>query len=289
LVYLGDRVQLRLKGNEMAAKTLTQTTGTVTSADGTSIAYTRTGEGPALVLVDGALCYRGFGPAKPFAKELASHYTVYTYDRRGRGDSGDTGPYDPRREVEDLAAVIGAAGGSGYVFGQSSGAALALEAAHSGVPIEKLAVYEAPFIVDDSREPADPGFLAQLQDDVAADRRGDVLKRFMKFVGMPGVMIAIMRLTPPWRQLKTVAHTVPYDVTIVRPHQIGEPIPAGRWDGATMPVLAVGGGKSETWMQNAQRAIAETLPNADHRTLEGQNHMLQAKAIAPLLRDFFTA
>lgn len=271
----------------MTAKHLTEAT-TVTSADGTPIAYDRIGSGPALVLVDGALCHRAFGPATPLAKELERHFTVYTYDRRGRGDSGETAPYHPQREVEDLAAVIEVAGGSARVYGISSGAALALEAAHSGVPIEKLAGYEAPFIVDDTRAPLGPEFLAQVKAHIAADHRSAALTMFMKAVGAPGFMVALMRLTPVWRRLKAVAPTLPYDLSIVTPHQVGEALPAGRWDGATMPVLAIGGGKSDAWMQNAQRAIADVLPNAEHRTLDGQNHMVQPKALAPLLIEFFT-
>lgn len=169
------------------------------SRDGTTIAYERSGSGPALVLVDGAMCQREMGPARPLAKLLAEHYTVYVYDRRGRGDSGDTAPYAAQREVEDLEAVINEAGGSAYVFGQSSGAALSLEAAHQGVSIRKLAVFEPPFIVDDSREPVPHDYIAQLEAMLAADRPGDAVKSFMKQVGVPGIMIALMRLMPGGR------------------------------------------------------------------------------------------
>lgn len=128
------------------------------------------------------------------------------------------------------------------------------------MPIEKLAVYEAPFIVDDTRGPLGPDFLARIKAHIGADRRSDALRMFMKAVGMPGFMIAVMRLTPVWKKLKAVAPTLRYDMTIVTPHQVGEPLPAGWWDGASMPVLAIGGGKSDAWMQNAQRAIADVLP-----------------------------
>ncbi|MGH3645799.1 MAG: alpha/beta fold hydrolase [Micromonosporaceae bacterium] len=258
------------------------------SRDGTTIAYERSGSGPALVLVDGALCQRSMGPARPLAKLLAEHYTVYVYDRRGRGDSGDTAPYDVRREVEDLETVIDEAGESAYVFGQSSGAALALEAAHQGVPITKLATYEAPFIVDDSRDPVPNDYIAQLEGMLAAGRPGDAVKSFMKSVGVPRIMIALMRLMPVWKQLAGVAHTLPYDFSILHGNQRGKPLPEGRWSGATVPTLVLDGGKSPDWMRNGNRALADTVPQSTYRTLPGQTHMLKAQAVAPVLREFFT-
>src|SRR5438552_8290357 len=167
-----------------------------TSKDGTQIAYDRQGKGPAVILVDGALCYRSFGPMPGLAQLLAPHFTVYNYDRRGRGESGDTKPYAVEREVEDLEAVIDAAGGSARVCGVSSGAALALETANGSGRIEKLALYEPPFIVDDSRKPVPPDIVEQFDRLIDADRRGDAVKLFMKTVGAPVIFIALMRLMP---------------------------------------------------------------------------------------------
>lgn len=262
--------------------------GTVTSNDGTTIAYSKVGSGQALVLVDGALCYRAFGPAKKYAEALQDSFTVYTYDRRGCGESGNTAPFAVEREVEDLAAVVKAAGGSAYVFGASSGAALALEAANKGVGVTKLAVYEAPFIVDDTGPDVDDGkYHAELTKALDEDRRGDAVKLFMKLVGAPGLMVTMMRLTPAWRKLKAVAPTLPYDYAVLDHGRKGEPLPADRYAGATMPALAMAGGKSEEWFRNSMRHVAERLPDADYRTIDGQNHMLSAKAIAGVLKEFF--
>src|SRR5882762_5064638 len=159
----------------------------VLSKDGTPIAFDQTGNGPAVILVDGALCYRASGPSGSLAALLAQHFTVFTYDRRGRGDSGNTAPYAVEREVEDIEALIQEAGGSAFVYGISSGAALALEAANRGLAIRKLALYEAPFIVDDSRTPIPDDFLARLNGLIAADRRADAVRMFMGLVGVPGI------------------------------------------------------------------------------------------------------
>src|SRR5579864_7067113 len=166
------------------------TMDTVRSADGTTIAFSRAGQGPPLILVDGALCSRQFGPMPGLAEQLAPDFTVYTYDRRGRGESGDTAPYSPDREVDDLEALVAQAGDVVYVHGTSSGAALALEAAKRIPAIAKLAVYEPPFIVDDTRTPIPDGYLARLTSLVAEGRMGEAVKTFMSFVGTPAIFTA---------------------------------------------------------------------------------------------------
>jgi pimeloyl-ACP methyl ester carboxylesterase len=259
----------------------------VRSKDGTSIAFDRAGRGPALILVDGALCYRASGPSGPLAALLAQNLTVFTYDRRGRGDSGDTAPYAIEREVEDLAALVQEAGGSAFVYGISSGAALALEAANHVPGIKKLALYEAPFIVDDTHRPMPDTYLPELKGLIASDRRSAAVKFFMKWVGVPGIFVALMPLLPVWSKLKAVAHTLVYDITLVKDNQRGQPLPAARWNSVTIPTLVADGGKSPAWMRNAMRALAGVLPNAKHRTVEGQTHMLKAEAIAPVLVEFF--
>lgn len=260
---------------------------TVVSSDGTTIAFDRTGEGPPIVLVDGALCYRGFGPMMRLAERLAQHFTVFTYDRRGRGDSGDTKPYAVEREVEDIEGLIKEAGGSAYVYGVSSGAALALDAAARLGGITKVAVYEAPFIVDDTRAPVPDDYLDRLDGLIAADRRGDAVKLFMKTVGAPAVFVALMRVMPAWSKLRAVAHTLPYDFRILGDMESGKPLPADRWATVTVPTLVMDGGKSPAWTRNAMKALADVLPNAEYRTLEGQTHMVKAKAHAPVLVEYF--
>ena len=261
----------------------------LTSSDGTTIAYDRVGSGPAVILVDGALCYRASGPSGPLAERLAEHFTVYTYDRRGRGDSGDTQPYAVEREVDDLESLVKEAGGSASVYGISSGAALALEAANRGLPIEKLALYEAPFIVDGTHTPRPDDYLATMDGLIAADRRGDAVKLFMRTVGVPAIFITLMRIMPAWSKLKGVAHTLPYDFRVLGDTGSGRPLPAGRWANAPQPTLVMDGGKSPTWMRNGMRALADVLPNARYRTLNGQTHMLKPDAVAPVLVEFFAS
>jgi pimeloyl-ACP methyl ester carboxylesterase len=261
----------------------------VLSRDGTPIALTRLGEGPPLILVDGALCYRGFGPMAKLAQALAKDFTVITYDRRGRGESGDMPPYAVQREIEDLEALINEVGGWSYVYGISSGAALALEAANRGLPIRKLALYEAPFIVDSTRPPLANDYEAELDALLAANRRGDAIKLFMRMVGVPAAFIFLMRFMPMWSKLKAVAHTLPYDTAIVAANQRGNPLPAGRWASVSTPTLVALGGKSPAWMRNAMQALADAIPHATRLTLDGQTHMVKAPAHAPMLVQYFKA
>jgi pimeloyl-ACP methyl ester carboxylesterase len=262
---------------------------TVTSADGTVIAYDKQGAGPAVVLVDGAFGNRGFGNNE-IADALAEDFTVYTYDRRGRNESGDTAPYAVQREIEDVAAVVDAAGGSASLWGISSGAALVLEAAAAGIDgVERIALYEPPFIVDDSRTPVPADFEANVARALAEDRRGEAVRLFMRdAVQVPRLVVALMRFMPMWKKLKAVAHTLPYDFAIVGPNQTGRPYDAGRWASVTVPTLVADGGKSPDWMRNAASSLADVLPNARHTTLEGQTHMVKAKALVPVLTEFFT-
>ena len=259
---------------------------TVTSKDGTTIAYSVTGSGPALVLVDGALCHRAQGPSGGFAAALADTYTVYSYDRRGRGESGDTRPYAVDREIDDLRAVLEAAGGDAYVFGQSSGAALALHAAQAGLPIRRLAVYEAPFIVDDTHAP-NPGDMAERERDlVAAGRRGDAVATFLKLVGVPGFGVAMMRLMPVWKKLTAVAHTLEYDFRVLGDTGAGRPLPAGAYAAVGVPTLAMAGGKSPAYLVNSNRQIAERVPGARFEIVPGATHLLKPAQVKALLTGF---
>ena len=242
-----------------------------------------------MILVDGALGYRDSGPAQPLAKLLTPHFTVLTYDRRGRGESTDTAPYAVEREVEDIHALIQEAGGSAYVYGISSGAALAMEAGTRLSGIRKLALYEAPFIVDATQSPLPDNFRAQLQEFVAAGHRGEAVKLFMRRVGVPAFGIFMMQWMSVWKKLTAVAHTLVYDITIVQDYSRGRPLPAQSWAAARVPVLVAVGGKSPTWMRHAMRAWTNVIPNATHRTLPGQTHMLKPQAIAPVLIEFFNS
>jgi pimeloyl-ACP methyl ester carboxylesterase len=258
----------------------------VISKDGTPIAVDQLGSGPPLILVDGAMCSRGFGPMPPLAKELASHFTVYHYDRRGRGDSGNGHAYEVQREIEDLDAVLQKAGGSAMVFGISSGAALAAEAARTLSGIRKLALYEAPYVVDDTHIPLPPTFIADTKALVASGDRSGAVKKFMRYVGTPSVMVLVMPLFPFWKKLTAIAHTLANDLEIIAPHHQGRPFPDGKWSTVTTPTLVMAGGKSPAYMQNAMRAWALAFPNAVHQTLPGQTHMVKQDVLAPALVRF---
>jgi pimeloyl-ACP methyl ester carboxylesterase len=259
----------------------------VVSADGTTIAYGTAGQGPAVILVDGAMCHRRMGPAGPLAERLADRFTVYTYDRRGRGESGDTAPYAVEREVEDLDALIKQAGGEVYLYGISSGAVLACEAAARLGGIRKLAVYEPPLIVDGTHEPRPDDYLDRMDEMIAQGRRGDAVATFMKTVGMPAFLVGLFRLMPNWPKLKRVAHTLPYDFRVLGDTGSGRPLPRDRWAGARLPALVMDGGRSPLYMRNAAKALAGVLPNADYRTLPGQTHLLKPQAVAPVLKEWF--
>jgi pimeloyl-ACP methyl ester carboxylesterase len=254
----------------------------VISKDGTAIAFDQSGAGAPIIFVGGALSDRR--AVAPVAALLAPHFTVFAYDRRGLGSSGDTAPYAVDREVEDLEALIDEAGGSVFVFGHSSGAVLALEAAAHGLAITRLALYEPPFIVDDSR-PRPPGdFAAQLAKLVAAGRRGDAVALFMtKGVDLPASAVAQMRSAPMWPALEAMAHTLVYNTTIMGDFSV----PAERVGSITIPTLVLDGGESPAWARNAVQAVVDILPNAQRRTLKGQTHGAAPEILAPVLEEFF--
>ncbi len=262
---------------------------TVESKDGTRIAYSRTGNGPPVIVVDGAACYRKFGPSTRLATLLAGHLTVVTYDRRGRGRSGDTQPYAAEREIEDLQALIGEVGGSAYLYGVSSGAALALETAARSADVKKLVLYEAPFTEDASRAAAAGEYSAQLSRLLAAGRRGDAVALFLRRAGLPGALITLMRILPVWPKLTAIAPTLAYDDAVLSITQPGQPLPAGRWATVTIPTLCLAGGNSPAWLHDGMQALAQALPNAQFQALEGQTHVVKPKVHAPLLEEFFTS
>lgn len=257
---------------------------TVTSKDGTSIAYDRSGTGPALILVDGALCSRAFGPMGPLAALLAPHFTVYTYDRRGRGESGDTQPYAVAREVEDIEALIAQAGGSAFVYGISSGAALAFEAACLlPTAIAKLALYEPPYTLDPDRVQGFKEYRARLDELLAEGRRGDAIELFMRLVGAGDEGVAQMRQAPVWPLFEAVAPTLAYDAAALGDSSV----PTERATSVAIPTLVMAGGATFPFIQQAAQSLAAALPHAQYRELEGQTHEVAAEALAPVLTEFF--
>jgi pimeloyl-ACP methyl ester carboxylesterase len=261
---------------------------TVTSKDGTTIAFDQSGQGPAVILVDGALQYRAFdqGMAE-LADLLAQHFTVIHYDRRGRGDSTDTKTYELAREIEDIEALIDEAGGSAFLYGISSGAALALEAALAlGGKVKKLAMYEAPYNDDKNARKGWKEYRQKLKELVAAGRKGDAVGLFMMLVGMPADQLEGMHQHPMWPLWEAVGLTLAYDAAAM-----GEDgsIPSKRAARVPMPTLVMDGSESFPFMHGTAVALAKAMLKGQHRTLEGQTHDVSAEAIAPVLIEFFEA
>ena len=261
------------------------------SADGTRIAFEVVDAGPTMVIVEGALCHRGLGAFEGLDPVLADGFTVVGYDRRGRGQSGSgSAPYDVQREVEDLVAVIAAGPANPFVFGMSSGAALSLEAARQGVPISRLALYEPPFILDDSHAPDDPGTTARLRELVAAGRRTRAVQAFLRVLDTPAPIVAVLPLMfPMWRKLTASADTLPHDFEIVSPYRQGLPLPDGHYAAITARTVIIAGGDSPAYMQHAPTAIAAQIPRAATAILEGQTHEVKAEILAPVLAEHFRA
>ncbi len=256
----------------------------VTSADGTSIAYETTGRGPPLLLVGGAFCDRSAPTSgTPLAALLAHRFTVWSYDRRGRGDSEDTAPYSVEREVEDLSALITAAGGSAFVFGNSSGGHLALEAAAQGLPITKLVLYEPPVILDAGRLKSFEALAKQLEEAAAAGRRSEAVELyFTQVMQMPAPAVAQLRKSPMWAGLERLAHTLSYDLRVtLRGAARCVRMPAIRAE-----TLIMDGGASPLWMREAIQALARAIPGARHRTLEGQTHAVAPTVLAREVEEF---
>jgi pimeloyl-ACP methyl ester carboxylesterase len=260
----------------------------VTSKDGTIIAYEKTGQGQAVILVTGA--FMDHASFSPLAEALSKHFTVISYDRRGRGESSDTQPYAVQREVEDIDALISAAGGSVCLYGISSGAALAFEAAAAGLNVEKLALYEPPYAVDhngDRDPPADA--LKQLGDMMAENRRGDVVEYFVtQLVGLPPEAAAGMKQSPMWPGLEAIAHTVIYDATITATSNGDFLIPTKEMANLKTPTIVIDGGASWGWIRATSKAVSEAIPGAKYQTLEGQSHDVSADVLASELVVFFS-
>lgn len=262
---------------------------TVTSQDGTKIAFDRVGQGPAIILVNGALGHRNPKAVDPLAQMLSKEFTVIDYDRRGRGESGDTQPYAPVREIEDIEALIDEVGGTASLYGISSGAILALEATNTlAGKVKKLAMYEPPFIINDSRPPVPEDYVEQINRAKAAGRPGDAVEVFMKqAILLPDEYLAQMRQSPMWADMESVAYTLAYDGLIARDFMRGQPLPTDRWTSVTCPTLLMTGGNSDTFFHDGAKALVALLPDAKHIIVEGQDHNVAPEALAPLLKEFF--
>jgi pimeloyl-ACP methyl ester carboxylesterase len=248
--------------------------------DGTKIAFDELGDGPPLIMVVGAFNTRA--TSEPLAHALEDRFTVLNYDRRGRGDSGDTPPYAVEREIEDIDALIAHAGGSAAVFGYSSGATLALKAAAHGLQITQLALYDAPFLVDDSYPRLPEDFAEQLGTVITAGRRGDAVELYQTTaIGIPQEVVVQMRQVPFRPALEAIAHTLVYEATVVGDLSF----PADLVASITVPTVVIDGEHSPPIMHGAAEALVRTLPNGRRRTLPGQSHDISPEAMAPVLTE----
>jgi pimeloyl-ACP methyl ester carboxylesterase len=253
----------------------------VTSKDGTVIAFDRLGQGPAVILISGASTSRTTNTA--LAELLASHFTVYNYDRRGRGDSSDTLPFAIEREFEDLEALIVEAGGSASLWGSSSGGVLALKAAAYGLPITKLALWEPPFSVDEEGRRRYKEYETRLNELLAEDRRGDAVELFMLQVGLPSEFIAQARSAPWWSETERLAPTLAYDAAVM-----GDSLaPAEQAASVMIPTLVIDGGAADPFFHAAAQSLVAAMPNAQLKSLDGQPHNVAPETIAPVLIEFF--
>jgi pimeloyl-ACP methyl ester carboxylesterase len=256
---------------------------TVISTDGTPIAYDLLGSGPAVVVVGGATCDRA--RTSGVAEALAGHFTVVNYDRRGRGESGDTAPYAVAREVEDLAALIEtAAGGSAALYGHSSGAGLVLHAAAAGLPVTRAVVHEPPYstaeMAEESRAAA--GRIVSL---LAEGRRDDALAYFFTMTGLPAGLVEQWRTEPWWAPTVALADTLAYDSAVMGDEH-GGTVPFDLAARVEVPTLVLVGGASPSWMIDTDRALAEALPEGRLRVLEGAEHVVPPDVLVPVLTEF---
>lgn len=261
---------------------------TVTSRDGTRIAFEKTGKGPALVIVTGALAERS--AAAGLAQLLAPHFTVFSYDRRGRGDSGDTQPYSVQREIEDIEALIDHAGGSAFVYGKSSGASLALRAASLlGSKVSKLALYEAPYSDAEGAAKAWKEFRTRFDAQLAAGRKEEAVSLFLRFVGMPAEALEKIKASPAWQGMVAMAPTLAYDNAVVGEDRS---VPTAAAAKVRAKTLVMDGGASlgpMPFMRATADKLGTTIPGAQRQVIEGQAHDASAEALAPVLVKFFGA
>ncbi len=258
---------------------------TTQSKDGTTLAYDVYGRGPALVFVFGAICFRKFGPIVKDAKVFATEFTVYLYDRRGRGDSGDTKPYSLQREVEDIEAIVDAAGGSAFIYGHSSGAVLALEAALK-LPqkIKKALLFDASYAHNETEKSEYARLREQVETSLQAGKNKEALKKFLIGIGMPKIFVYLLPLFPGWKTMKALAPTLAYDM-----HLTADLPPLGRVSQVKVPTLVAYGEKSPLSIHEVASQLAKAIPHAKLQKVLGQDHMANPKAVLPLLSTFFKA
>ncbi|KOX51145.1 alpha/beta fold hydrolase [Streptomyces sp. NRRL F-7442] len=256
---------------------------TTVSRDGTRIAYHRSGQGPVVVLVSGAMSTGA--TTAPLAAELSDRFDVVVYDRRGRGGSGDTAPYAVEREIEDLAALIEEVGGEASLYGMSSGGALVLRAAASGLPVRRVAVYEVPYAMDDAAVRAAAAYTERLAEALGRGGRGDAVELFLRHTGLGEEMIRGARQSPMWAGMESLAPSLAYDDAVLG----GGRVPTSAIATIGAPLLVLAGGASDAWWHEAARAVAEAAPEGTYGTVAGQTHRVEPGVLAPVLAEFLAA
>ncbi|WP_031039282.1 alpha/beta fold hydrolase [Streptomyces sp. NRRL F-5650] len=256
---------------------------TTVSRDGTRIAYDRSGRGPVVVLVSGAMSTGA--TTAPLAAELSDRFDVVVYDRRGRGESGDTAPYAVEREIEDLAALIEEVGGEASLYGMSSGGALVLRAAASGLPVRRAAVYEVPYAMDDAAVRAAAEYTGRLAEALGRGGRGDAVELFLRHTGLGEEMIRGARQSPMWAGMESLAPSLAYDDAVLG----GGRVPTSAIATIGAPLLVLAGGASDAWWHEAARAVAEAAPEGTYGTVAGQTHRVEPGVLAPVLAEFLAA
>lgn len=260
---------------------------TVISKDGTEIAYETWGEGPALIAVGGATCDRAL--MRPTAEAFGRYFATINYDRRGRGDSGDTAPYAVEREIEDIAALIDEAGGSVHLYGHSSAAGLVLHSVAAGLPVEKFILHDPPYSPDDeSSQAAARGFAQDIRDLLGQDKRAEAIEMFVRGTGLPDDVIDEMRETPRWPGLMALAPTLAYDSAVMGDLEKGAAIPEALTARVMRPGLVLVGSESPPFMIEVSRRLAYLLPQGDHRVIEGQDHVVEPDVLAPIVAAFLS-
>lgn len=255
---------------------------TVTSKDGTKIAYDMYGNGPALIYITGASCFRNFMPIVSDAKAFGKAFTVYNYDRRGRGDSGNTLPWSVEREIDDIEALIDAAGGKAYLYGHSSGAVLALEAAmRLGNKVQKAVIYDTSNVHDEKEKATYAVLGDKTRKLLDAGENAKAMKGFLVGIGMPKVFVTLLPLFPGWKTMKALAPTLAYDIALT-----ADLPPYKRAEKITIPVKIIVGEKSPAGLHDVASQLAQAIPNAKSTVLAGQDHMVGPKALMPLLVGF---
>jgi pimeloyl-ACP methyl ester carboxylesterase len=257
---------------------------TVISKDGTKIAYKINGNGPVVILVDGAFCSKDFGPTPKLVPVLANNFTVISYDRRARGDSSDTQPYSVQREIEDIEALINIGRGTAYLYGVSSGAVLCIEAVASGLPVKKLVIFEPPYFTEARRHEPPPDSERQLNQMIAEGRKKDAVKFYLrKVIGVPAIVPFILRLTPNWSKMIANANSLPYDAAVMGNFKVPKNVLAS----INIPVMVIASAKSPQSLRKPSQIVAELLPAGTQKILKGQIHNVSPKTLVPELIEFY--